>query len=255
MHFKVDREKFLNNLELMSRVSTKHVTLPVLQCVLITTEGKNLSLKTTNLEIGVESVIEATVEIEGTIAVPTNTLLQTVQHINSKEVEIQTEDNTLVVEGSGSNTNIKSIPHEEFPTIPQIEAKGQEIQAETFALGIKTTAFASSSSSIKPELGSVYISQTKEHSLTFVATDSFRLMEKTVPQKNFVLDEPILIPNKNALEIARVCEIKGGNPTLKINENAGSQCFFSIVIIKLQCHFIAPFVLEFLAVKNNPCTM
>ena len=47
-----------------------------------------------------------------------------------------------------------------------------------FALGIKTTAFAASQSSIKPELGSVYIQQKKEHSLTFVSTDSFRLMEK-----------------------------------------------------------------------------
>lgn len=219
MHFKVDKEMFLEGLELVSRVSTKHVTLPVLQCVLIDVKNNSLLLKATNLEIGVEYNTKAEILVEGTIAVPTQTLLQTVQFMSTKEVEIQLEDNTLVVEGSGSKTSIKSIPHEEFPNIPQLDVKGQEIQAEMFALGIKTASFAASVSSIKPELGSVYISQQKEHSLTFVATDSFRLMEKTVPQKNFVLEDSILIPQKNALELAKICETKKGSPILKITEN------------------------------------
>ena len=219
MHFTVDRETFLDRLELVSRVSTKHVTLPVLQCVLIHATKDSVSLKATNLEIGIEAALPAKTETEGTIAVPTTTLLQTIQYMSGKEVELQIEDTTLVVEGSGSHTNIKSIPHEEFPSIPHIEAKGQEIQASMFALGIKTASFAASASSIKPELGSVFVSQKKEHSLTFVATDSFRLMEKTVPQKNFILDESVLIPHKNAQEIARVCEIKEGSPIFKVNEN------------------------------------
>lgn len=219
MHFTVERELLLDRLELVSRVSTKHVTLPVLQCVLLHAEKNALSLKTTNLEIGIEATVAATVETAGTIAVPTSTLLQTVQYMSGKEITLQLEDTTLVVEGAGSRTSINSIPHEEFPTIPHIETSGQSINAEMFASGIKTASFAASASSIKPELGSVYISQKKEHSLTFVATDSFRLMEKTIPQKGFVLEESILIPHKNAQELARVCDTKGGDPVFKLNEN------------------------------------
>ena len=55
--------------------------------------------------------------------------------------------------------------------------------------------------------------------LTFVATDSFRLMEKTVSQKGIVLEEGILIPQKNALELARICEVRGSDPTIAINDN------------------------------------
>lgn len=220
MHFTVERETLLDRLELVGKVSTKHVTLPVLQCVLIeVTEDKQLALKATNLEIGIEATLEVKVEAPGVVAVPTSTLLQTIQYMSGKEVSLQVEDTTLIVEGSGSRTSIKSIPHEEFPTIPHIEAKGQVVQSNLFALGIKTASFAASVSSIKPELGSVYMSQKKEHSLTFVATDSFRLMEKTVPQKNFVLDDPILIPFKNAQELARVCEVRDGDPIFKMNEN------------------------------------
>lgn len=219
MHFTVERELLLDRLDLLGRVSTKHVTLPVLQCVLITARNNVLTLKATNLEIGIEATVAAQINAEGMIAVPTTTLLQTIQYMSGKEVELQVEDTTLVVESSGSRTSIKSIPEGEFPTIPRIEAKGQAIQAPLFALGIKTASFAASVSSIKPELGSVFMSQKKEHSLTFVATDSFRLMEKTVPQKGFILDDSILIPHKNAQELARVCEVKGGEPLFKVNEN------------------------------------
>jgi len=224
MHTTIETKKILHHLELVGRVSTKHVTLPVLQCVLLEAKGSVLNIKATNLEIGVEADIDATIEDEGMIAVPATTLLQTINLISKKEVVFRTEDDTLVVEGNGSETQIKSIPHDEFPTIPRLSGDGQELQNSLFSLGIKTAAFAASQSSIKPELGSVYILQKKEHTLTFVATDSFRLMEKTVPQKNLTLEDPILIPQKNALEIARICEIKDQNPTFHVNEN---QCAFS----------------------------
>jgi DNA polymerase-3 subunit beta len=80
-------------------------------------------------------------------------------------------------------------------------------------------AFSASVTSIKPELGSVFIQQKKEHSLTFVATDSFRLMEKTIPQKSLVLQDSLMIPSKNAMELARICEIVNEDPVFITNDN------------------------------------
>ncbi|MDC1205548.1 DNA polymerase III subunit beta [Candidatus Pacebacteria bacterium] len=219
MHITLDTEELYNKLELVGRVSTKHVTLPVLQCVLIEVKNKVVTIKATNLEIGIESVVTAEIEEEGIVAVPSSVLIQTINLITHKKVTLRLEDNTLVVEGDGSETQIKSIPHDEFPTIPKLKGEGQTIQNNFFSLGIKTAAFAASQSSIKPELGSVYIFQKKEHSLTFVATDSFRLMEKTVPQKNLVFEESILIPQKNAIELARICDLKNTDPICRVNEN------------------------------------
>lgn len=219
MHIKIDKEELYNKLELVGRVSTKHVTLPVLQCVFMEAKKGKLVLKATNLEIGIEAEVKAEVEEEGVVAIPATTLIQTINLINKKEVVLRLEESTLVVEGDGSETQIKSIPHEEFPTIPRLKGEGQEIQNNLFSLGIKTAAFAASQTSIKPELGSVYIFQKKEHSLTFVATDSFRLMEKTVPQKNVIFEESILIPQKNAIEISRICDLKNSNPVCRVNEN------------------------------------
>ena len=221
MHITIDRERFLSGLELVSKVSTKHQTLPVLQCVLLETKNKEnkLILKATNLELGVEVFVDTETKEEGVVAVVTQTLLQTIQLLYDKKVTLYTKNDVLVLETKNSTSNIKTLPHEEFPVIPTLTTNAQKINGKLFALGIKTASFAVSQSSIKPELGSIYIYQKKEHTLTFVSTDSFRLVEKTTPQKSVVFENPILLPHRNALEIARILELMGGDPELQVSEN------------------------------------
>ncbi|HEU4677389.1 MAG TPA: DNA polymerase III subunit beta [Candidatus Paceibacterota bacterium] len=219
MHIQIDTKVFRETLDVVSKISTKHSTLPVLQCVLLEVKGTELTLKATNLEIGIEGTLSVTSDEDGTIAVPALILLQTVNLVNQSTLTLSTEGDLLVVEAKASRTEIKSIPAADFPSIPRVSGTPFTVSGPLFTLGVKTTAFTASQSSIKPELGSIYIFQKKEHSLTFVATDSFRLMEKTVPQKNVSLGESILIPYKNALELARVTEGASGDVELFINEN------------------------------------
>lgn len=217
--------QLIKALELISRISTKHVTLPVLQCALINVTEDRIVIKATNLELSIEVTIPGKINEIGTIAVPMSTLLQSVQYINQPEITLRDEDGVLLIESKQTNTSIKSIPSEEFPNIYHLEGVGININRSLFALGIKTTAFAASHSSIKPELGSVYIQQKKEHSLTFVSTDSFRLMEKLVPQKGVILENSFLVPQKNAIELARICDLLESDPVLVVTDNQCSLNF------------------------------
>jgi DNA polymerase III subunit beta len=225
MEIIIPHPQLIKTLELITKISTKHVTLPVLQCVLIEVVGEKIVFKATNLELGVEAVIKGRVNEEGVIAVPATTLLQSVQYINEPEVTLRVEDGVLLIEAKNTNTSIKSIPADEFPNIHHLDGEEIKLNRSLFSLGIKTTAFAASVSSIKPELGSVFIQQKKEHSLTFVSTDSFRLMEKTVPQKGVVLNQSFLVPQKNAVELARICDLLQTEPSLVVNENQCSLDF------------------------------
>ncbi len=221
MHITVNREQLLRSLEIVSRVSTKHQTLPVLQCVLIEARDtkQTCTLRATNLELGIEVQLAGTTTTGGTIAVPAQLLQQTIQLLSEKEVTITQDGEAVVVQGGKSHTTIKTFSPDEFPSIPTLSGEGSAINGALFALGIKTAAFAASQSSIKPELGSVLIQQQKEHTLTFVATDSFRLIEKTVPQKGLILEQSLLVPYRNALELARICELVGEDPLLVVSEN------------------------------------
>jgi len=206
-------------LELVGRISTKHVTLPVLQCVRLEARGEQITLQATNLEITIEIPLQGSIAEEGVVAVPTQTFLSSIQFINQKEITLRTEEQVLQIETGTSNTSIKLFAAEEFPVLQQSTDLAITLQGSQFALGIKSVAFAASQTSIKPELGSVYVQQKKEHSLTFVSTDSFRLMERTVSQKGVTLPEGFMIPFKNALELARVCDQKGGDPKFGVDEN------------------------------------
>jgi DNA polymerase III subunit beta len=219
MEIIVPHSQLIKALELITKISTKHVTLPVLQCALITVTTDKIVFKATNLELSIEVILEGRINEVGTIAIPASTFLQSVQYINQSDVTLRVEEGVLLIESNQTNTSIKSISADEFPNIHHLEGKGILLTRSLFALGIKTAAFAASQSSIKPELGSVFIQQKKEHSLTFVSTDSFRLMEKTVPQKGVILDHSFLVPQKNAIELARICDLLSSDPLLIVTEN------------------------------------
>lgn len=226
MEITVSRPQLIQALELLTRISTKHVTLPVLQCALLEATEKKLVLKATNLELSIEIEIPCRMNEAGIVAIPAGTFLQSIQYDTEAELLLRVEDGVLLIESNKTNTSIKSIPHEEFPVINRLQGSAVVVNRSLFSLGIKTTAFAASVSSIKPELGSVFIQQKREQSLTFVATDSFRLMEKTVPQKGVILEQNLLIPQKNAVELSRLCDLLGQDPELIVNDN---QCALSFV--------------------------
>jgi DNA polymerase III subunit beta len=219
MHITIDTTQLHSLLEKTARVATKHITLPILQCVRLEVKGSLLTVSATNLEIGIEGTISGKVEEEGVVAVPAHTLLQTVSLISQKETTLSTQGDTLQLEARGSKTEIKTMEADEFPLIPRIEGTKYTLQSSLFAYGIKTTAFAASQSSIKPELGSIYIFQKKEQSLTFVATDSFRLIEKTIAQKGLSFEGSLLIPFKNALELARIAEEAADEVVIHVGDN------------------------------------
>jgi len=206
-------------LELTVRVSTKHITLPILQCVHLQTKQDRIIISATNLEIGIIIEIPCEVEIEGVIAIPAQVLVQTLQYLQSKTIHITLEDTMVVIESGTTITKLNTFPVDEFPLLTKESATGAILQKDLFSQGIKHVSFAASTASIKPELGSVFIQQKRERSLTFVATDSFRLMEKTIAQKDFIFPHAIMIPAKNAQELARVCDLLTTNPEMIVTEN------------------------------------
>ena len=86
MHITADTKQLRRVLDLVSRVSTKHITLPILQCVLLEAKSSFLYIRATNLEIGIEGKIAVTSDDDGVIAVPAQLLLQTINLITQSTV-------------------------------------------------------------------------------------------------------------------------------------------------------------------------
>lgn len=195
-------------ISLTEKVSSKNLSLPILSNVLIISEDKKLKFISTNLEIGIEVEIPAKVDRDGSVAVPANIISSFISTLgNEDKITLETvANNNLLISTKNGSTIIKGQSTEDFPSLPSPENKKEtEISSVEFLNGLRSVWYAASLSNIKPEISSVFISSPEGQTLTFVATDSFRLAEKKF--KNYYANlDPVLIPQRSVAEILRILE-------------------------------------------------
>lgn len=224
MRLECQLDKIKNAVVLCERVTGKNLTLPVLGAILFTAKDKNLILRATNLSIGVEIKIPAKIEKEGVVAINSQTISSFVSSINQNStVEIKLEENNLNIKTKNNKASFKSVPHDDFPTLPSVVGEKFKIDSKKLVEGVKSVYYSSAVSDIKPEIGSVYLYQD-DNELVFVATDSFRLAEKRVKVKSDIDFNGVLIPHKNIIEILRVVD-NGSNEEIEVTVNKNQISF------------------------------
>lgn len=213
------QEKLQKILSQAEKISGKHLNLPVLSCVFLEAKKGELTIRSTNLDLGFESRLPSKVEEDGVLAVPAGLLSSFVSNLHGeKSVKLKGDTNTLSVMTSRNRTVMKCLPSEDFPTIPDVPKEHCfEINAGDFVKGLKAVWYSSSISSVKPELSSVFI-YPEDGSIVFAATDSFRLAEKKVKTKTSDF-ERLLIPFKNIPEIIRILEGESGSVEVRVSKN------------------------------------
>lgn len=202
------------------RITGKNLSLPILSAVLLSADGDQLKIRATNLDIGVEFDINAKVEKKGEVAVPGNVFSNVISGMHGeKNITLELVNENLVVSTKNNTTLVKGFSTEDFPTIPVVSSgESFSISAEILTSGIKSVAYSSAVSDIKPEIASVYIYQS-DGDMVFIATDSFRLAEKKIPVKGITDFNGVIIPIKNIHEIVRVFEGAKSDIAVAIDEN------------------------------------
>lgn len=203
----MNKDAFQKGVAQAERIAGKHLSLPVLHCVLILAQGKEVVLRATNLDLGLEVRIPAQVEEDGVAAVPAATLGSFLGATpNADMLAMRSEDTHIVITTPKTEIKVPVNNHEDFPLLPPPPAKELfSVKASEFAAALRSVWWAASTTSIKPELSSVYIFANGSE-LTCVATDSFRLAEKRFAGKPSESFEGVLIPLKNVAEVIRHIE-------------------------------------------------
>lgn len=205
MQFTTPKEKILSAVLIAERIVGKKESLPVLSCILLDA-GKELSIRATNLEAAVDTKVPGEVAEKGVVAVPAAILSQTLRAVSGDKVTLKTDGPNLLIESRGSKTLIKAVPHDEFPVFSAPEKKGGlDISRERLLQALQSVSYAASTSMIRPELGSVYI-KVEDSKLMAVATDSFRLAEKTVADASGGGSTDVLVPLKHVQELTHILE-------------------------------------------------
>lgn len=228
------QEKLKQSVEYASRISNKHTTLPVLSCLLFDASQKNqLTIKATNLDLGIEITIPIKTVEEGVVAIPSSTINSFLINATAEEkaVVLETSQGNLKIDTPRNSGLIKVQQHDDFPTIPKVSSDNSfSLNSTDFVKGLKSVWYSSSVSSIKPELSSVYIYCDGDF-VVFVATDSFRLAEKKIKIKKTKDFGQILLPYKNIPDIIKVLESINDEIDVNLDKNQISFSYKGIYLI------------------------
>lgn len=223
MNIECSHEKFKLAISQAEKIAGKHMTLPVLSCVLFDVNEKekdSFLIRATNLDLGIEIKVPAKLEGAGRVAVPASPLSSFVSSSkNSKNIKIELQGGSIDIFSEKNKGSIKTMDGEDFPKLPEVvDGIEFEMNAKQFTNGLKSVWYSASVSGVRPELSSVYVYCDQDH-VVFVATDSFRLAEKKVQIKKSKDFGSMLIPHKNIPEIIRIFENYDQNVQVCMSKN------------------------------------
>ena len=198
-------EKLNEGLAAVGRVVAPRGTLPVLGNVLLQTEGGQLKLAATNLELTVVCWIGAKVEEEGAITLPARLLADYVGLLSAGEVmDLEVSGTKAHLSCGRSDANISGIDAEDFPAIPAVSGGfGLKISAPRLKEAIAQVVFAAAPDDSRPVLAGVLM-MVSGGKLTLAAADGFRLAVRKVDLGDVdVADISMIVPSKALTEVAR----------------------------------------------------
>ncbi len=211
-------------------------TLPVLNNVLLKAEAKKLYFTTTNLEIAITYWIETEVKNEGEVTIPSKLFTNYISYLKDEKVNITAEEGDIVIKTEDSTSKIKGIPSAEFPPIPTVEKEGGiTTKSKDLKEAIQQVVFAAALNTTRPVLAGVYFFVEKDQ-LKMVATDSYRLAEKTITVTKAAGDIKCIIPAKTIVELGYILDtLKEEEVDVVVSKN---QVLFSVGAVQLTSRLI-----------------
>jgi len=214
------KEQFEEALNKADKIAGKNLSLPVLAGLYFDAHQNSLTIKATNLDLGLSIKIPVKVIEPGSVVVPSHTLSTFVSSLSKdKSLILSTKDQVVEIKTTSTKTSLKTLPSEEFPIIPEVgEDHTFTLPTRDLVFGLRSVIYAAATGSIKPELSSISITHEGEF-LVFAATDSFRLAEKKIRIKKLPQFKQILLPQKNALEIVKIFDRGEEEISLTVEEH------------------------------------
>lgn len=192
-------------LNIVSRAVSTRTTIPVLKGILLKAYDHKLYLSASDMDISIETNIDAVVEEEGEVVLNARLFSDIIRKLPAGNIFIEEEeDKNIFIKNSQSEFKIIGMSADEFPNIKEEKDPSKEMlfDKQMFCEMIRKTAFAASSEEAKGIITGVLIEITDEE-MSLVALDGFRLAvssEKLTNKEN----KNIIISAKLLNEVGKI---------------------------------------------------
>lgn len=219
MKFETLGEKFAGAVQQVSRARSKSGSDNLLQDIYIALDNHILTLRTTNLEIFCERSVPVKGIHNGSCILNGETFVKVLPFLQDSKDPLTCE----IVDGLFRITTPRQViditlnKESEFPALPSQGDELGTLQTTTLTTLLKEVVFCAAQTEIKPEISSVFLYSLND-SLYGVATDSYRLAEKSLPNTSNVTLS-VLLPQKFIPDLLSILSSAEDMCTLHQQEN------------------------------------
>ncbi len=242
MEIVCNQNEFNYAIQLVSKAVASRPTHPILANLLLTADqGTNkISLTGFDLNLGIQTSFDATVNKSGAITVPSKLLSEIVNKLPSEtpvSLDVDESSDNILIKSDRGSFNIKGIPSDDYPSLPFVESgTSLDIDPSSFLKALKLTIFASSSDDSKQLLTGVNFTFNLKY-LESAATDGHRLAVVLVDNKenfdekeDFASNEEnlsVTIPTRSLREIEKLVNLRSSENSIKLFYDKGQVVFIS----------------------------
>lgn len=205
MHIFCRQDLLLNSINTVLKACSTKTTMPILECILLKASNNKLTLTSNNLELGIESIIDAQVVSEGSIALESKIFSEIIRKMPGEMIEISSDDNyrTNIISET-SKFHIAGQSGKDFPELPTVERVNMcTINQPELKEMIRQTIFSVAQDETRPILTGEML-QIKNNNLNMVAVDGYRISYRKIELSNENADIEVVIPGKTLSEINKI---------------------------------------------------
>lgn len=206
--------KIVCNTEILSdacqnvqRVVSTKTSIPAIEGIYLKALGNELMLTGYDLEVGINTAIEAKIEEPGSIILNARILCDILRKLPSDKVVIEADERQLCVIRCGEvEYKIVGIAAEEYPELPTVTG-GYPVIIESDILRdmVKQTIFAVSKNDTKIVHTGIKF-EIKRGQIRLIAVDGFRLAIRTEKIKYTGDDMSFIVPAKTLNEVIKLID-------------------------------------------------
>ena len=218
MKLTIERAALLKAVRHVQSVVELRSTIPILSNVLLWTEGGQLALSATDMDLEIVERVASRIERDGRTTAPAHTLYDIVRKLREgAQVEIETpsgaggDRNEMVLRSGRSTFTLACLPPEDYPVMSAGDLPHQfSLPANELRSLIDRTRFAISTEETRYYLNGIYLHATKNNEVPVVravATDGHRLARVEITAPEGAAGMPgVIIPRKTVLELRKLID-------------------------------------------------
>ena len=222
------QENLSRGLGVVGRAVATRSPLPIMQNVLIQTDGSRLKLAATDAEIAITTWIGCQVEEEGGITAPARLLTNFVNSLPAERIDLEIGEGAtgLALRCARVDANLNGISADDFPPIPTTdEGVVCRMAASDLERAISLVAFAAATEDSRPVLTGIKV-EIEGDEATFAAADGFRLaVYKGKLAEALSEDLGFIIPARALREISRLLAGRDEDVEFTVSASKNSALF------------------------------